>query len=165
MALSIGTDLDNRQAGDLIPCDVQAIWIGESMLETREASGKVLPSEIELKIGTVGSENWFNPYPCLGQKWEKCEAYFPSRNVIAIRPTRQPVSYPLRDPDLYPQDALYLRPVRVLERVNFNRQVYRVEYMIELVTEQAYSLASDFITVNPASFITLNWRFWINLWY
>lgn len=161
MPLAIGTDINSKQAGDLILCDVQAIWIGENV----GAKAVPLPSEIELKRGTVGSENWFNPYPCIGQKWEKCDAYFPSNNVIAIRPTRCPVSYPLRDPMLFPQDALQLRPVRVLERVGFNRQVYRVEYEITHVTEYAYSYLADFFTINPMQFITLNWRLWINLWY
>lgn len=138
MTLVIGTDLNHLVVGDTVACTVDPIWVGASLLD--KIAGVHVPSDVEIRKGIVGSGNWFNPYPCIGERYELCHPFFPSREVCVIRPTDRDVTYPLLDKDLYPQDKLAVRPIRVLRRgYPFVRCVYDVEYEITDIQEYAFT--------------------------
>jgi hypothetical protein len=154
--LAIGTDINNLEVQGYIVCDVHPIWVGESALNT--INGRSIISNVEIKTGVVGSDNWFNPWPCVGERYESCNPYFPSKGICAIRPVRE-VSYPHPDPKMVPQDMLALIPIEVVERsIDYNSGDYRVLYKVTGIVEHAFSYRHQFNIYSSKYDFVANWR-------
>lgn len=151
--LVIGTDLDYVGVGDFVRCDVKAIWIGDSFAEDGQCVRAEIRSLVRMRAGIVGSDNLFNPWPCLGERYERCSPFFPAQNICVIRPTRAPVRRPLVDELLYPQDRLLVEPYQVLtEALPANRNMYTVAYKVTSVDENFFTRRDQFITMGPHDF-------------